>query len=109
MSPSRGDIARKQINPLAREDIDAVVSSMSAADMLEATEDETGKRRNGTKMLRIAFDAAAERAGYGPNATERVPVALFRYYAESMGGAVNVDSPLASDTSALLDSAATGE
>jgi hypothetical protein len=105
---SKGEAARKQINPLMREDIDAVVSGMSAGDMLEATEDETGKRRSGTKMLRTAFDAAAERAGYGVNATERVPVALFRYYAESMGGAVNVESPLSSDTSDLLDSAATG-
>jgi hypothetical protein len=105
---SKGEAARKKISPLTREDIDVVVSGMSAADMLEATEDDTGKRRNGTKMLRVAFDGAAERAGYGANATERVPVGLFKYYAESMGGAVNIESPLSSDTSGLLDSAATG-
>lgn len=104
MSPEKGTPTW-----LTREDIDSITSNMSAADMLDAIEDEQGKRQSGTKMIRSAFDSAAEAQGFGALATKRVPVSEFRYLTEKLGGAINVDSPLSQGTSGLLDSAATGE
>lgn len=93
---------------LTREDIDKITGDMSAADMLDAIEDEQGKRQSGTKMIRSAFDSAAEAQGYGEKATTRVPVSEFRYLSERLGGVINIESPLSPATSDSLDSAATG-
>jgi hypothetical protein len=93
---------------LSREQIDSVIDTISAGDLIEAL-DTAGSSK--VKMPMLAFDTAAARMGLsnGTPATAHVSAADFVYLAKRIGEVINVDSPLSSDTSALLDSAATGE
>lgn len=80
---------------LTREEIDQVIAGMSASDLIEAMgEDET--RVKGTKMMGAAFDSAAARLGLsnGSPATQHVKLQDFKYLAETLGKAVNIESPL---------------
>ena len=78
---------------LTREQIDAIIDGMSAADLLEAIGD--GTTVKGAKMLGTAFDAAASRAGFsnGTSATEHVRIRDFKYLADELGKVVSVENP----------------
>lgn len=77
-----------------REQIDEVVAGLSAGDLIEAMGDSDTIK--GTRMIGIAFDAAAARLGMtnGVSGVQRVRVSDFKYLAEKLGGAVNMDGPL---------------
>lgn len=78
---------------LTHEEIDSVLDRMSARDLIDAMGDD-GKR--GPKMIALAFDTAAARAGLasnGTNGSDRVSVQDFKYLAERMGEVINVDNP----------------
>lgn len=79
---------------LTREQIDSVIESMSASDLIDALGD--GKTVQGPKMAGDAFNAAAARLGFsnGTPATEHVRVGDFSYLAGRIGEVVNSDSPL---------------
>lgn len=91
---------------LTREQIDTALDQLSADDLIEATDAGAGK---GARIAGLAFHQAAVRVlGPVPDGvtrwTERVSANDFRYLADRISGAVNVDSPLSVETSALLDS-----
>lgn len=79
---------------LTREQIDQVIAGLSAGDLIEAMGD--GDSIKGTKMIGIAFDSAAARLGIsnGVAGTHLVSVSDFKYMADKLGAAVNIDSPL---------------
>lgn len=84
-----------------REQIDEIIAGISAADLLEAIGDGSGLK--GARMLGIAFDSAATRAGFsnnGSTATAHVRASDFKYLADTLGKVVSVDSPLPEDTPA---------
>jgi hypothetical protein len=88
---------------LTREEIDAIADALSADDIIEGT-----IAGDGAKMLRVAFNRAAARAGYGDEATTRVGAGDFKHWAQKLGEVVNAESPLSEGTESLLGSAATG-
>lgn len=93
---------------LSREDIDRVLDTLSADDLIEATDAGAGK---GAKIAGLAFHQAAVRVlgPYEGRYTERVKAADFSYLANRISGEVNIDSPLSESTSALLDSEEPGD
>ena len=93
---------------LTREQIDEVLSALSAADLIEGVGD--GKHSE-ARLAGIAFDAAAARVGVsnGSPATQHIRAGDFKYLATRISEVVNVDSPLSESTSALLDSPDDGE
>ena len=92
---------------LTREQIDEVVANLSAADLIEGT---SGGKKD-SQVAGAAFDSAAKRLelSNGTPATEHVRAADFAYLANAIGEAINIDSPLSSETSDSPDSAAAGE
>jgi len=92
---------------LTREEVDVICLSLSADDLIEGTA-QKGTGSGGLLMVKVAFNRAAERAGYGEDATTRVKAADFQYLAQLIAGVVNVDSPLSEGTGDLLASAASG-
>lgn len=94
---------------LTREEIDQVVAGLSAGDLIEAMGDSDTIK--GTRMIGIAFDAAAARLGMtnGVSGVQRVKVSDFKYMAEQLGAAVNLDGPLSERQQDLPPSAVTTE
>lgn len=92
---------------LTREQIDDVIANLSAADLIEGT---SGGRKD-AQVAGAAFDSAAARMALsnGTPATAHVRASDFKYLADRIGAALDVDSPLSEATSDLLDSAAVGE
>ena len=97
----------KRPEMLTRDQIDAVIEHMSAADMIDAMGDGGVP---GTKMAGLAFDSAAARAGIvnGTRALELVPAKDFRYLADQLNAYINVESPLPEEPADSPDSASTG-
>ena len=93
---------------LSREQIDSVLSELSADDLIEATDAGAGK---GARIAGLAFNSAAQRVlgASDQSYTSRVRAADFRYLADSLSEAVNIDSPLSAESSALLASQEPGE
>lgn len=93
---------------LTREQIDDVLSNLSAADLIEGVGDGT---KAGTKVAGDSFDAAAKRLGVsnGTAATEHIRAGDFQYLAEQLGEVINVDSPLSVETSDSLASVEPGD
>lgn len=106
-------IVTKAANWLTREQIDAVIAGMSAADLIDAMGDE--ERIKGTRMMGAAFDSAAARLGLpedkdnGSSASHHIALADFQYMAQALGRAVNIESPLSERQEPLPASAATTE
>ena len=78
---------------LTREQIDSVIESMSAGDLVKAL----SEHGDGNAQMPVAaFDAAAARTGVsnGSAASDHVRASDLRYLGERIGEAVNVDSPL---------------
>jgi len=78
---------------LTREQIDSVIESMSAGDLVKAL----SEHGDGNAQMPVAaFDAAAARTGVsnGSAASDHVHASDLRYLGEKIGEAVNVDSPL---------------
>lgn len=77
-----------------REQIDEVIAGLSAGDLIEAMGDSDTIK--GTRMIGIAFDSAAERLGMsnGVSGVQMVHVADFKYMADGLSKAVNVEGPL---------------
>lgn len=95
---------------LTREQIDQVLEQLSADDLIEASDQGAGKP---ARVGGLAFHLAATRV-LGPlpepeRWTSRVRAGDFKYLSETMGDAVNIGSPLSSDTSELLASQDSGE
>jgi hypothetical protein len=90
---------------LTREDIDRVLDTLSADDLIEATDAGAGK---GARIAGLAFHQAAVRVlgplPDGEKYTQRVRAGDFQYLANRISGEVNIDSPLSESTSALLSS-----
>lgn len=97
-----------QLDWLTREQIDQVLSGLSAADLIEATGDGSNQ---GSKIAGVAFDSAAKRAGFsnGTPATQHVRASDFKYLAEKLGEVINIDGPLSDETSDLLASVEPGD
>lgn len=93
---------------LTRADIEAVIEGMNADDLIEGVASK-GDAGGGVLLVRAAFTRAAERLGYGPEATARVRGSDFQYLALRLGEVVNVESPLSVGTVASLTSATSGE
>lgn len=95
---------------LTREQIDAVLAELSADDLITAA-DAAGVGSSGRAA--ISFNAAADRvlgsAGEGQKWTQRIRATDFKYFADQISEAVNLDSPLSEGTSDLLDSLEPGE
>ena len=91
---------------LTREQIDEVVSNLSAADLIEGTSN--GKKD--AEVAGTAFDSAANRMelSNGTPATQHVRAADFAYLAERIGEAINVDSPKSDPTTSSPDSVEPG-
>lgn len=87
-----------QLDWLTREQIDSVLDTLSAADLIEATGD---GNRAGAKVAGAAFDSAAARAGLsnGTPASQHVRASDFKYLAERLAEVIDVDSPLSGETS----------
>lgn len=94
---------------LTRQQIDQVIGGLSAGDLIEAMGDSDTIK--GTRMIGIAFDSAAARLGIsnGVSGTHLVSVSDFKYMAEKLRDAVNIDSPLSEGQEASPLSAATTE
>lgn len=92
---------------LTREQIDQVIGGLSAGDLIEAMGDSDTIR--GTRMIGVAFDSAAARLGIsnGVSGVNLVHVSDFKYMAEKLSSAVNIDSPLSEGQGDLPPSAAT--
>lgn len=90
---------------LSREDIDRVANALSADDLIEGMTEDKGK---GLQMLKVAFNRAAIREGLGEEATTRISATDFKHFADTMGGVINVESPLSNGTQDSLDSVAIG-
>jgi hypothetical protein len=91
---------------LTREQIDQVVETISAGDLIEASD------KQGAKLIGAAFDSAAARLKIGSNGTAasmHVKASDMQYMAEGVGGVINVDSPLSEGTSRLPDLPDSGE
>lgn len=78
---------------LSRETIDRVIEGMSAGDLVESMGEHGG---DSVQMPTGAFNRAAARMGVsnGTPATDHIHASDFRYLGESIGKAVNLDSPL---------------
>ena len=94
---------------LTREQIDQVIGGLSAGDLIEAMGDSDTIR--GTRMIGVAFDSAAARLGIsnGVSGVNLVHVSDFKYMAEKLSGAVNIDSPLSEGQEHSPTSAATSD
>ncbi len=79
---------------LTRTEIDEVIDSLSADDLIEATS--AGVKD--AKIAGVAFNRAAARNGKGDDATQRVKAGDFVYLATAIGGVINVDGPLPEGT-----------
>lgn len=77
---------------LTREQIDQVIEQMSAGDLIKSMESGS----EGVGMPIRAFDSAAARLGIsnGKPASDSVRMQDFKYLADAIGEAVNIDSPL---------------
>lgn len=86
--------APQKSDRLTREQIDAVIEAMSADDVITAMGD--GETIKGAKMAGDAFNSAAARIGMsnGTPATQHVSLRDFKYLADAIGKAVNVENPL---------------
>lgn len=91
---------------LTKDQIDQVIDSLSAADLIEGTAD----GRKDAQVAGAAFDSAAARMGLsnGTPATEHIRAADFGYMAERLGEAINVDSPKSDTDSIPSDSPDSG-
>ncbi len=80
---------------LSRPEIDSVIESMSAADLVDAMAKYPTEAES-LQMAILAFDTAAERAGLsnGTPASQHVRMADLKYLGEQIKEAINVDSPL---------------
>lgn len=87
-------MSKAEVKWLSREDIDAIIADMSAADLLEAS----GGDLSGPQVAGVAFDAAAKRLGKtnGTSATSHVRPADLRHLVKAVGEAASEDSPLSS-------------
>lgn len=96
-----------KVSFLTREQIDQVIAGLSAGDLIAAMGDSDTIK--GTRMIGIAFDSAAERLGMsnGVSGVNMVHVSDFKYMAESLSKAVNIDSPLSEGQKDSQPSAAT--
>ena len=96
---------------LTREQIDEVVASVSAGDLVDALPEGAMTESGATRMAVAAFDAAAHRIGTsnGVRAMERVRAADFRYLAQRMGELTSISGPLSSEQGDSQPSAITGE
>lgn len=85
---------------LTKEQIDAVIESMSASDLIDAMGDGV-KTQSSAKMAGIAFDAAAARMGLsnGTPATQHVRMVDFPYMAGKIGASVNIENPTSEEQS----------
>jgi hypothetical protein len=90
------------------EEIEAVCETLSADDLIEGTA-QKGTGSGGLLMVKVAFNRAADRAGFGEDATTRVRAGDFQHLAKLIAEVVNVDSPLSVGTVDSLASAASGE
>ena len=79
---------------LTREQIDAAIAVLSAADLIEAMGDRD--KVQGPKMAGDAFNAAAARIGLsnGSPAMQHVRASDFKYLAEKITEVINIDGPL---------------
>jgi hypothetical protein len=93
---------------LSRDELQQIIDSLSADDLIEATASK-GTEDGGMLLLKVSFNRAAARAGFGEDATQHVRAADFQYLAKTLGGVVNAESPLSEGTEDLLASAASGE
>lgn len=91
---------------LTRPEIDAIGDAISADDLIEGQV--AGGKGEGVLLVKVAFNRAAERAGYGEAATTRVKAGDFKYLAERIGEVINVDSPLSPGIEDSQLSAASG-
>jgi CTP:molybdopterin cytidylyltransferase MocA len=94
-------------DPFDHDTIDRIIDAITADDLIEATAAK-GTEGGGVLLLKVAFCRAAERLGFGPEATLRVRGADFRYLADRMGEVINVDNPLSVATARSLRSADSG-
>lgn len=80
---------------LSREQIDAVIEGMSAADLVAAM-GLFDSQKQSTQWAMAAFDLAAARqeASNGTAASEHVRLADFAYLAQAVGEAINIEAPL---------------
>ena len=80
---------------ISRDQIDRVIESMSARDLVDAM-DQYDPKEKSTQYAMAAFDSAAERVGLtnGSPGSAHVRMADFAYLASAIGEAVNIESPL---------------
>jgi alanine racemase len=80
---------------LSREQIEQVIGSMSAADLVDAMA-KYPTEQDSLQMAILAFDTAASRAGVsnGTAASQHVRMSDLKYLGEQIKGAINVDNPL---------------
>jgi hypothetical protein len=93
---------------LTRSQIDEVIGSLSADDLIESGFG--GDKINVLQAAAAAFNRAAERAGLsnGTPATQHVRPADLRYLNEAIGEALAMDSPLPVGIGDSPDSVASG-
>ena len=84
---------------LTRAQIDSVIESMSASDLIDAMGD--GLKQSSAKMAGTAFNAAAARIGLsnGTPATDHIRMSDFPYMAGAIGEVVNIENPTSAEQS----------
>lgn len=95
-------------NALSRVEIEGIIQGMTARDIF-AVIPNAGETPEGGKVAGDAFEAAAERQGYGALALDRVSPADAIYLGQLLGEVFNQDSPKGEGTAQLPDSSDTGE
>ena len=106
---SKGTAPSHDQDWLQRADIDSVLESLSADDLIEAMQ--PGEEQSARMPVR-AFNLAATRTGISANgdkASQRIRPGDLKYLIERIGEVVNIDSPLSEGTVASLVSVSTGE
>jgi hypothetical protein len=86
-------------NFLGREQIDEILSLMTARDIFSAMPSTTGEEVQGAAVAGAAFESAAERQGHGSGALDRVRPTDAIYLAQALGEAFSIAGPK-SDASA---------
>jgi hypothetical protein len=94
-------------NFLNRSEVDTILGGMTARDIFAAIPN--GTQVEGAEVAGKAFEAAAERQGYGKEALDRVRPGDAIYLAQQLGEAFAQDSPKAEGTEDLPISPGTGD
>jgi len=86
--------------PLTEEEMDQIISSASADDVVEAMALYPDVENQSMQLSREIFNRSAERLGFsnGVTASQRIPAREYRTWTQKLGTLLSGDSPKAGDS-----------